>query len=147
MRGRVTVGGLARTGSPTSSPLSTSSRRYSICRTDGVVITRVVDPNPDPHGSALLLKAGSESALEWKADTEWKAKTDILYSQQKLLYNYIALSIYTLKINSLRSRGIAAVCVHWLPSPIPHVVPCQPAALGVPYPSPACNTHPPVPAI
>jgi hypothetical protein len=54
MRGRVTVGGLARTGSPTtSSPLSSSSRRYSICRTDRGVFNRVADPDPDPHGSAF----------------------------------------------------------------------------------------------
>jgi hypothetical protein len=30
-------------------------------------ITRVADP--DPHGSALFLEAGSGSALEWKAGT------------------------------------------------------------------------------
>ncbi len=31
------------------------------------IITRVADP--DPHGSALFLEAGSRSALEWKAGT------------------------------------------------------------------------------
>ncbi len=54
MRGRVTVGGLARTGSPISSPLSSSSRRYSICRTDGGVFSRVSDP--DAHGPLSFWK-------------------------------------------------------------------------------------------
>jgi hypothetical protein len=48
-------------------PLSSSSRRYSICRTDREVFNRVVDPDPDPHGSALFFDAGSGSAIDQKS--------------------------------------------------------------------------------
>jgi hypothetical protein len=79
-------------------------------------------------------------------DRLWYYK-QIFYLFNKKLLSYIALSIYTLKLNSLRSWGIVAMCVHWLPTPTPRVVPCQSVTLGVPYPPPTCNTHPPVPAI